>query len=246
MSEPHFYTVTLDTPPSMSDLHGYVRPAALQSLLLTAATGQLELLGAGRDRTIELLNAVWILARIRFELYHPVLCCKPVEVTTWSADAKGAGFQREAEFYANGGLVARAAALWCLADLESRKLLRPAALLEKLDLRTAGPQRFPAPGRLKLPAREGEPYYHTVRYSDVDMNRHLHNARYTDLCCDALALEQTGELVREFQINYTAECRPGERIAIYTERAGETALLCGVGPEEKIRFEAAFTLEQIQ
>ncbi len=236
------YTAILGTPPAMSDLHGYVRPGAVQGLLLEAATRQLEEIGAGRDRTLALLDAVWVLVRIRLELEKPLICCRPVQVTTWSADAKGAGFQRETEFHAEGELIGRGVSLWCLADRATHKLLRPAALLEKVDLKTAGPQRFPSPARLRPPVREGEPYFHTVRYSDVDMNGHLHNARYTDICCDALGLERSGAWVRAFQINYTAECLPGERIAVYTEREGDAFLLCGVGPDEKNRFEAEFRL----
>ena len=244
MSEPHVHRVILDTPPSMSDLHGSVRPAARQSLLTAAATSQLELLGADQPKTVELIGAGWILARIRFELLRPVICCKPVEVTTWSADAQGAGFQREAEFFADGTCVARTASLWCLAAVDGHKLLRPAVLTDKVDLHTTGPQTFPAPGKLRLPSREGEPFRHVVRYSDVDMNGHLHNARYTDLCCDALGLERREERVREFQINFMAECLPGEELSIYTEEQNGEALLCGIGADGKIRFTAFFILDK--
>ena len=238
------FRMSIPASPSESDINGLVRAGSIQGYVITAATRHLEAVGASAAELLRKVGAFWVLIRMRTELSRPVFCRGEVEIVTWGADPHSAGFQREAEIFQDGQLVARCASVWCLADAETRKIVRPSSLESKVDLQTAGAPRFDMPGRLARPERTGEGYLHTVRYSDIDMNGHLHSARYTDICCDALCLERGGLYARVCQVNYHAECRAGETVALYTGAQDSESLVCGIGEDGKIRFDASFILEK--
>ena len=239
------FRMTIPVSTSESDINGLVRMSAIQGYIITAATRHLETVGASSDEVYRRAGAFWVLIRMRCELSAPLRCKGELEIATWGADPHSAGFQREAEIYRDGELVGRAVSLWCLASAENRKIMRPSVLDGVIDLKTAGAPRFPTPGRLLRPERSGEPYLHTVRYSDIDMNGHLHSARYTDICCDALTLERGGLYAGACQINYHAECRAGDRLSLYSGTHEDESLICGIGGDGKIRFDASFILREI-
>ncbi len=83
-----------------------------------------------------------------------------------------------------------------------------------------------------------------MRYSDCDINGHVNNVRYADFVCDALHMEKLGResYVRQFQLGYLHECRPGETISIFTGTDGGRQYAHGVGADGVPRFDAAVEL----
>jgi len=239
------FRMTIPVAPSDSDHTGFVRPSAVQGYVITAATRHLTAVGASADELLRRANAFWVLIRLKTDMLEPIPCRGEVEVVTWGADPQAAGYQREAEIYFEGRCAARVSSIWCLTDASTRKILRPSVLDGVIELQTCGAPRFEAPKRIRQPARTSEPFLHTVRYTDLDLNGHLHSARYTDVCCNALGLENRNVFVCGSQINYHAECRAGEVISVYSEETAGEALICGIGADGKLRFEACLKLGEI-
>ena len=66
--------------------------------------------------------------------------------------------------------------------------------------------------------REAYPY--TVRYSDLDNNRHMTNLRYIQLVMDAFTPEEfCGKMLSDLEIHYRNQCLYGEQIRML--RGGE-------------------------
>ena len=217
------------------DCHGLLRPGALFEIMQDAATQHAELLHISADD----IGALWVLSRLRVQLDRPLRAEETLSLTTWCAGLKGATWLRDFRFQANGEPVGHAISAWVVLDPVNRRLLRPSAVSASEHYQNApAADDMKAPGKLRLP--EGAFHHtHTVRYSDMDVNRHLNNAKIVDIISDALELEKrTDAYVCALQVNYTAESVAGDELALHV---GEADGICAVralcGDSE--RFEAA-------
>lgn len=131
----------------------------------------------------------------------------------------------------DGVPVGEAVSVWVVAELESRRMLRP----KKVSCILQAPVPETVKDReVKLihPPKEREfVYTKTVRYSDLDINGHMNNTKYADVMMDALEPEKLqGCFISEMQLNFARECLPeklwtsvGRRrmaVAILTDAAG--------------------------
>ncbi|MNH39600.1 Acyl-ACP thioesterase [compost metagenome] len=88
-----------------------------------------------------------------------------------------------------------------------------------------------------------EAYRYQVRYSGLDNNGHLNNARYVDLCCDALTLEEWEESkLSGLQITYVQEAKYGEEFSILRNCRTEQEVFVRGQNGERVFFEARLKL----
>ena len=231
---------------SLADCFGRLKPSSLMTLIENVAVGHVSDLGYGHDFTTEVLNAAWIVVRTRVTLKRPILYGETVRLRTWAATPKNAYFPRETELYVDGEVVGEVSAVWVLADVDTRKILPPMKFYEVTGFKHRGEPRFEAPERI-IPAKEcrGEESFR-VRYSDLDMNHHVHNTRYLDFAADHLGLENRPDLwVREVNISFAAEVKAGETLLISDAGDDEKRYIRGAGADGKKRFDLELTFAGI-
>lgn len=227
------------------DHQGQCRPSGVLGFLQEAATMAAIRLGIDRETLLERHNCVWMLARIWVELERPLLWKEDLCVRTWHRKPRGASIYRDFDLYVDGKPVGQAVSTWVLADYDTRKLIRMDAVPELQDTPGGGGlEKTLTLARLRLPEEMVVEERRRLHYSEADLNGHVNNTRYADFTCDALRMERLreGAFVREMQIGFLAECRPGEILDLAVERRGETGFVRGTGPDGRARFEAAVTL----
>ncbi|MEK5034839.1 acyl-ACP thioesterase domain-containing protein [Paenibacillus sp. FSL R7-0302] len=170
-----------------------------------------------------------------------------LDVHTWSKGNKGPLWQRDYRIYdAQGVELASARSIWALVDIGKRKILRPSALpivVEPYVEDSVGslPDKVIIPSELPLQ----KAYRYQVRYSGLDNNKHLNNARYADLCCDALALEEWEELeLMGLHITYTQEAKYAEEISVMRSSLTEEGVYVRGQGGERVFFEACLKLRR--
>ena len=216
------------------DCRGTARPGALCELMQDTATAHAEALGISAPE----IGALWVLSRLRAHFDRPFHADEVLTLTTWCAGLKGATWLRGFQFYIGDEPVGEALSAWVVIDPVSRHLLRPSAVPASAHYPVFVPGTLVPPGKLRLPAGELH-HTHTVRYSDLDVNRHLNNAKIVDLITDALDLQaRPGLFVQSLQVNYTAESVAGDELALYVGEAEGVYSVRGVGADSE-RFEAA-------
>jgi acyl-ACP thioesterase len=126
-------------------------------------------------------------------------------------------WQRDYRIYDKQGIeIAAARSTWALVDILKRKLLRPSALPIQVNHYVGDsvgdiPEKVSVP--MDIPLEEA--YRYQVRYSGLDSNNHLNNARYGDLCSDVLTPEEwESRLLRRFRITYVQEAKFGDEVMI--------------------------------
>ncbi|MNO49792.1 Acyl-ACP thioesterase [compost metagenome] len=165
----------------------------------------------------------WMLITLDLEFRRTPRLNDQLTVRTWSKGTKGALWQRDYRIYDKDDIeVAVARSIWALVDIEKRKILRPTAIpvpVNHYDDDSVGavPDKVTIPENLNLQ----EAYRYKVRYSGLDSNSHLNNARYGEICCDALSLEEWGaNTLKRFRITYVQEAKFEDEFEIW--RSGLT------------------------
>jgi len=81
-----------------------------------------------------------------------------------------------------------------------------------------------------------------VRYSDIDLNNHVNNCRYSDWVLDALSMEELKERkIRSIQLNYMQQVEYNARVALMRfPESRHHVVIFGVNEEhpEQVHFQA--------
>lgn len=206
------YTQTFTISAGQTDPWGRCRPSALLGMLQDTAAEASRALGLDGPDLERLCGGHWILARLRWQLDRPLLRGQTVEVTTRFRGLQNALIYRDSVLAVQGEKVGGAVTAWVVGDVQTRKMLWPDQLPPALAHKATGGAALK---KLRVSQSLPEAYVHTARYSDIDENGHVNNARYADFCCNALPAQalETG-WVRAMELGYLNECRLGQQIVI--------------------------------
>lgn len=198
----------------------------------------------------EILNAGmgWMMITLDLELKRVPRPNDQLTVRTWSKGTKGALWQRDFRIFDEDDIeIATARSIWALVDIEKRKILRPSALPVQVK-HYNGDSVGDMPVKVTIPSDipMEEAYRYQVRYSGLDNNGHLNNARYGDLCCDALSLTEwdTAEIKR-FRITYAQEAKLGDELTVLRSAITDEGIYVRGQNSETVFFEACIELKDV-
>lgn len=158
----------------------------------------------------------WVLGRMAIEVFSRPKQYSAYEIETWISGynriLSTRNFKMRNE---EGALFAVMTSQWAMLDTETRAsvdLTRTAKFHEEYMVADEPP--CAAPCRLRGVA-DGEEYHHTVRYSDIDFNRHMNTIRYVEMIFDRLPIEAIAE-DRPFRLDlhFLHEAVLGEELTI--------------------------------
>ena len=226
------------------DRYGRMRPETILDLFQDAATLQAEHMGIGRDDVMK-HGVFWAIVRMKYEIVRSPKHFQVVTVRTWPHTPTSFSFLRDFEMLDEAGdVLVKASSEWVLMNLDSRKFVKVTNVLE-------GPYEFVADRAFDAKMRkapnfdeDNRPAYEvTPAYSDIDLNGHVNNARYTNFVVDALDPDEHGS-VKTFQIDYRHEALPGEPLVVHTHVEGNQVLLKGIRPDGNVSFACAIELNE--
>lgn len=219
---------------------GKLRPAAVLRYQQEAAEQHFAPGGLGWQG-MAALGMAFVCVRWHGQLLRRPGMGERVTVETWHRQRKGPRFYRCYRWVDAGGAeIIRGVMEFALVSTADHRLLRG----EELDRFAipAQPERgvdCADPGRLRLPELASVGAYR-VRPSDADMNGHMNNTHYADLCEDQLP---PGMAVGEITLQFLHESRPGETVALEFARQGAALYLRGSRGETPV-FAAEMVLTE--
>lgn len=226
------------------DYRSQCKWSSLLSLMQRAADSHVEAIGVSRDQMLE-QGMGWMLMIMDVEMKSIPKYGETLEVATWSRGAKGALWHRDYRLMnEEGSEVGNARSVWSLVDIRKRKIMRPSAFPYEVPIHAESVGSPPDKKIVPEEAELKEAYIHTVRYSGIDSNGHLNNARYADLCFDALEPKELHQgTITGFKITYHHEAKMNDVLLIERSacEAG-TIYLKGSSPEGTNYFEAAIVM----
>jgi len=144
-----------------------------------------------------------------------------------------------------GEVLGKAATLWVLLDLETRKMAAPGDVAQHLPDNSDLTAPMGMPGNVpKLEGAEEEMLSRMPVFTDLDVNGHVNNTKYADWACDALGIDtmQKYEL-KSLLVNYAAEIRPGQEMTLHASHENGLYRVSG-SHEGKQHFEVGGELRE--
>jgi len=201
-------------------VNGKLRPDALLSYLQDIAGYHASILHVGREELLE-KKRFWALVRILCKLSETPGWNDVITIKTWPKSIEGIFAIRNFLICnAEGKVIGEASSSWVIVDAVSRRPVRPEPFLVELGKESPF-KEFSCPTADKLP-ETGKGIYKsplkTVRYSDLDVNMHVNNARYLQWILDSYPLDFIHKHeVSVIEANYMSETTPGDEYVITAE-----------------------------
>lgn len=204
LSKEAIYTYIIDA--YLTDFRGKATLSMLGGFMLQAATRHAEERNFGYS-TMNNQQRAWVLMRMSVELSEYPNNDTTIKLHTWVSDVNKLFTERSFAFEdQNGNYFGYARSTWACIDLETR---RPTNILEldglldfKLD------KECPIASAAKIPSLKDAEQVATfdVKYSDIDINKHLNSMKYIEHLIDVFPIEMFEEKeIKTFEINYIAE-----------------------------------------
>lgn len=165
-------------------------------------------------------NFTWVLSRLAIEFKDMPKQYESFTITSWVENVYRLFTDRNYALYNHKEeCIGYARSVWAMINMDTR---RPANLFElygaELESFIADePCPIEKPSRIKVTAKEPKVRL-KVKYTDIDINRHLNSIRYIEHILDLFPLEFYKEHgVKRFEIAYVAECYFGDELSFYVD-----------------------------
>ena len=209
------------------DFRGKVTLPVIGDFILQAATIHAQERGFGYD-AISKDHTAWVLSRLSIEINDYPRYDQDLIVETWVEDVTHFFTQRCFRFTnQEGKIIGYARSIWAAIDMQTR---RPKDLLswrpdfpDYIDNTIQCTLEKPA----KIPEVNGEPIMgYSVRYSDIDINRHMNSIKYMEHTLNIFDLEIFKQKnIRKFEMVYLAEGIFGEKLKLYKQEINSNEFL---------------------
>ena len=215
-----------------------LRISRLFTLLQEASIQHTTELGMGRDKTLD-RGLLWIVTQQQAKITRMPVYDEEVRIVSWPGRTMHLFFPR---YYRiedmNGGTLIESSAIWALMDSNTRKVVFP----EKHGIEIEGTEtgrEIPLPAVPRAPKTDICTVFN-VPYSYIDLNGHMNNTRYFDLCEDILPPGTRSRDLEVIQTEYSKEAPEGTAVSLRAETDGSTCFISGETEGKKI-FRVALT-----
>jgi medium-chain acyl-[acyl-carrier-protein] hydrolase len=209
-----------------TDAFGLLSAPGLLGYLLESSGRSADRLGFGIAKLQKERGLTWVIGRIKIELVKPLRFLENLEVQTWPSGLARSAVMRDFRILKSNLEVGRATSTWFLLDMDTRL---PVRAHEVFPSHLHPEQEHLVPlSRLVPRFHEPEEVAHqfSVRFSDIDLNRHVTAASYVAWAMEAVD-ERTWETQRlaSLDIQFLEECHLGETVISSSRRLDATTRL---------------------
>lgn len=201
------------------DMSGTLRPASFLNFAQEAANIHADYLGVGYD-SMHITRKAWVLARMHVIFHKLPKWRDHVNIQSWHKGANGFQFFRDfVVFDKEGGeKLISATTTWLVIDIDTRRMSKYPEMSDDENKCIKEDVIAEAAPKIVLP-KDSSPFFvmkHVVNYSDLDMNGHVNNVKYTEWAMNAIELDVVNNRpVKELAINFNNEILPGDSVDIY-------------------------------
>lgn len=192
---------------------------ALLNTIQDAAWEHANVLGFGFD-SISKKSLIWALTRQKLIMKRWPKWGSQISVETWIRPNDGYNL-REFHIFEGDELIGESTTSWLTLNSETR---RPAKF-DRGDFNLYQENKALTFVAQKVPVLKEYQKLATfdVRNSDIDVNRHVNNTRYAQWILDSIPQQWHKDyLLKEYEINFLAETKLGDRILIGTNHVVES------------------------
>lgn len=177
-------------------------------------------LGLDHQTIINRDSAFWVITKMKFILNHPISANQKITLKTWTHVPQAVRFLRDIQIKDKNKLMIKGRSEWCCLDYKTRTLRRANSIqypdLEMVETKSNN-INF---SNLKLDVNEKDYVYtRTIMPTDIDVNLHTNNLKYTNIALDALTFDELRDyLIKEYEIYFVNETKLGDKIDVYKKK----------------------------
>ncbi len=228
MMLPKIGSFTFNIESYVCDFRGKATLPVIGNFILQAATMHAQQRGFGYDE-ISKDHAAWVLSRLSIEMYKYPGYNESVTVETWIEDVTRYFTQRCLKFIdQEGKTIGYARTIWAAIDMKTRRPIDIPAWRPDLAGYVECTIECPVEKPNKIPAVENqEPVMgYSVRYSDMDINRHMNSIKYIEHTLNVFDLDIFKQKnISKFEMVYLAEGSFGDKLKLYKEETSPEEFL---------------------
>jgi medium-chain acyl-[acyl-carrier-protein] hydrolase len=181
----------------------------IQNLAAVHAEG----LGVGLGEMLR-LGMFWVLSWVKLEFSFLPRFGEEFSARTWPKCRRKLFSIRDFFFFSNtGDVFCKGTTAWLLVDRNTRKAQSPECLQDRIPYQEnesalrCYPERFPSRHRCMTV------FTRQIRYSDLDINRHVNNARHIEYLMDCFGIEHHSKhRIRSLAVSFVSDVGYGDEI----------------------------------
>lgn len=225
------------------DFRGRVPLPMIGNYLLHAASSHAGERGFGYTDMTE-KHTAWVLSRMAIEMYEYPKMSEEMTLITWVREVGRLFTERCFELQDKDGKpFGFARSIWAAIDMETRRptILDVEGLSSYISER---PCPIEKPGKIHAVENDTAGTSFTVKYSDLDINRHLNSIKYIEHLLDTFDIKMFEEKeISRFEISYQAEGHYGMELNIHSTHTEAEHYNMAITHEGKAICRAAVTWE---
>ena len=187
----------------------------LLGILQDIAGEHADMLGFGYNDLLQ-QQCFWVLIRQKLRMEFWPQWNDTITVKTWPQPLSGIYAFREYEIFVGDKKAGDCSTTWITLDSETRKPKKLENTYEYLDVNTKLKLDYTAQ-KIVMPPNVEKLKSFEVRNSDLDINEHVNNIKYSQWILDAIAFEyHKNYLIEEYEVNFMGETFLNNKIDIYS------------------------------
>jgi medium-chain acyl-[acyl-carrier-protein] hydrolase len=196
-----------------TDSAGKLKVSSVFNHIQNAAAIHAGGLGAGIEQILK-QGMFWVLSWARLEFASFPTFADEFSLKTWPKCRHKLFSIRDFLFSDKSGEVfCRATTAWLLVDVKTKKAKSPGCLADSIPYQEGEHALRCYPERLSSRDDCTTVFTRRIRYSDLDVNRHVNNARYTEYLMDCYGLEHhRRHRISSLTVSFVAEAKYDDEI----------------------------------
>ena len=190
-----------------------LKPSVFLEFMEDIAAKNADALKFGYDE-IYTKNYGWFLLKYAIEIDEYLVKLSSIKIETEPRGTNKLFVYRDFYFYnENDKLIGKATSMWALMDLTTKSMLKPKEILQ--DKIWDFEKRDTDMSYNKIPAMGNADFEKTfeIRYDDIDVNRHVNNAKYIMWALETMPVEFLKEKsLKRLDINYKKDITYGNSV----------------------------------
>jgi acyl-ACP thioesterase len=174
-------------------------------------------------------HVAWVLSRLSIEMYNYPAFNRTIRIETWIESVERFFTQRCFCIYdEDETILGYARSIWAAIYIETRRPIDIASWRPDLAEYVVPDKECPIEKFSKISSVEGveSSMGYTVRYSDIDINKHMNSIKYIEHIINMFDLEMfKNKLLQRFDIIFLAEGMFGDKLKLYRENISEDECL---------------------
>jgi len=196
----------------------------MSRFLLDAASIHAQQRGFGYEQ-ISKDNVVWVLSRLSIQMYEYPGHNQDITVETWIETVSRLFTQRCFSFINQSGkIIGYARTIWAAIDVQTRRPIDIPAWRPDMLQYVEDEKQCPIEKMNKIPPVDDidSSMGYTVRYSDIDINKHMNSIKYIEHAVNIFDLNYFSEkFIHKFEIVFLAEGMFGDKLKLYKQNLSE-------------------------